>query len=108
MAVDTIERLVDDYCMSCPEDTGNNDGVCDRCHVRKMMDYYNGVDAEKSKTPVHSTEGRKTREDVESLKLNWKSDPCWDIYDTESFEEYRDELTAFQREQEAAWERKRQ
>lgn len=51
---------------------------------------------------------RKTREDIEKLKRDWESDPCWDIYDTEGYEEYRDELVTFQRECEAKWEKRRQ
>jgi len=39
----------------------------------------------------------KTREEVEKLKHNWLRDPCWDIYDTEGFEEYKEELTAYQK-----------
>jgi hypothetical protein len=37
----------------------------------------------------------KSREEVEKLKSDWKSDPCWDIEDTEGFEEYHDELAGF-------------
>lgn len=35
---------------------------------------------------------KKTREEVDALIGNWKNDPCWDIEDTEGFEEYYDEL----------------
>lgn len=42
-----------------------------------------------------------TREDVEKLKQDWLTDGSWDLYDTEGFEAYRDELKAFQEEQEA-------
>lgn len=42
-----------------------------------------------------------TREQVEKLKRNWRDDPNWDLYDTEGFEAYRDELTAYQAEWEA-------
>jgi len=45
----------------------------------------------------------KTREEIEALKASWKNDPIWDLEDTEGFEEYRDELVAFQKEQEAKW-----
>ncbi len=38
----------------------------------------------------------KTREEVNELMRQWKNDPCWDIYDTEGFEEYHDELKVFQ------------
>lgn len=40
----------------------------------------------------------KSREDVEQLKKNWKSDPLWDIERTEGFEEYYDELLAYRNE----------
>ena len=39
---------------------------------------------------------KATREDVERLKRDWAADPCWDIAETEGFEEYEDELRAFQ------------
>ena len=39
----------------------------------------------------------KTREEVEALKKEWEEDPCFDlIYNVEGFEEYREELEAFQ------------
>jgi len=45
----------------------------------------------------------KTRQEVEALKQNWLADGCWDIYDTEGFEEYRDELRVFQINQQQEW-----
>jgi hypothetical protein len=39
----------------------------------------------------------KTRQEVEKLKRQWKADGCWDIWDTEGFEEYKDELKLFQK-----------
>jgi hypothetical protein len=39
----------------------------------------------------------KTREEVEKLKHAWLKDPIWDISETEGFEEYKDELTAYQK-----------
>ena len=45
----------------------------------------------------------KTREQVEALKNNWRFDPCWDIYDTEGFGEYRDELLLFQTNLQQEW-----
>ena len=48
----------------------------------------------------------KTREDVERLKEEWKKDGCWDICDTEGFEEYRDELQQFQEDCEKECEEK--
>jgi len=37
----------------------------------------------------------KTRAEVNELKENWQADPCWDLEDTEGFEDYRKELAAF-------------
>jgi len=45
----------------------------------------------------------KTREDVEFLKSNWISDPCWDIENTEEFEEYSNELLKFRMMMENKW-----
>lgn len=45
----------------------------------------------------------KTREEVEELKRQWKKDPTWDIYETEGFEAYRDELVAYQTQMENEW-----
>ncbi len=45
----------------------------------------------------------KTRAEVEALKKNWIHDPCWDIYDTEGFEEYQDELREFQMNMDRKW-----
>lgn len=33
-----VGNVVDQYCLDCPEDTLNNPNVCDRCHVRRMVD----------------------------------------------------------------------
>jgi polyhydroxyalkanoate synthesis regulator phasin len=49
----------------------------------------------------------KTREEVEALKRNWLNDSCWDIYETEGFEEYREELKEFQANQEEKWKAQR-
>ena len=40
----------------------------------------------------------KSREEIENLKAGWMADPCWDLYETEGFEEYRDELKKYQEE----------
>jgi hypothetical protein len=37
----------------------------------------------------------KTVEEIDALKLNWIKDPCWDIEETEGFEEHKDELLTF-------------
>lgn len=45
----------------------------------------------------------KTREDVEALKSNWMSDPCWDIEETEGFEQYHNELVKFHQFMKNKW-----
>lgn len=45
----------------------------------------------------------RTRDEIEKLKKSWLHDPCWDIEDTEGFEEHRDELLAFRKEQDEKW-----
>lgn len=37
----------------------------------------------------------KTRKEIENLKQNWKSDPCWDIEETEGFEDHKKELLEY-------------
>lgn len=37
----------------------------------------------------------KTNEQIEALKINWSKDPCWDIEDTEGFEDHHGELLAW-------------
>ena len=37
----------------------------------------------------------KSKEQIEDLKKDWLDDPCWDIEDTEGFEEHRTELQLF-------------
>jgi polyhydroxyalkanoate synthesis regulator phasin len=36
-----------------------------------------------------------TRENVDRLKQQWLEDGCWDLEETEGFEEFHDELRAF-------------
>ena len=48
----------------------------------------------------------KTVEEIEKLKRDWENDPCWDLYDTEGFEEYTSELMEHQRKCESAWNKK--
>ena len=43
------------------------------------------------------------RKDVERLKANWASDPCWDIEEAFGFEEYRAELLAYRLTMEEEW-----
>jgi hypothetical protein len=47
-----------------------------------------------------------SREDVERLKRDWYDDPIWDIYNTEGFEAYTEELRIYQKECEEIWEEK--
>ena len=46
---------------------------------------------------------KKTPEEVLDLKMNWLRDPCWDIEDTEGFEDYQAELIAYRLEKEEYW-----
>lgn len=45
----------------------------------------------------------KTREEVEQLKRDWIADPCWDIEDTDGFEDFRSELYEFRNKTETEW-----
>ncbi len=51
---------------------------------------------------------KKTTEEIEKLKEDWKHDPCWDIENTEEFEEHKEELLTYRKEQEAIWEKESQ
>lgn len=48
----------------------------------------------------------KTTEEIEALKKNWLNDPCWDIENTEGFEDHVAELTAFHELKRKEWEQK--
>ena len=37
-----------------------------------------------------------TESELSALKRNWKADPCWDIWQTEGFEDHEQELRLFQ------------
>lgn len=39
--------------------------------------------------------------EIENLKRDWASDPCWDIEDTAGFEVWHDDLLAWRQEYEA-------
>lgn len=39
-----------------------------------------------------------TREEIDELKRQWTNDPCWEIEETEGFEEHFDELWQFHQE----------
>ncbi len=43
----------------------------------------------------------KTPEEIEKLKASWRRDPCWDIEDTEGFEDHQEELLAYRKQVEA-------
>ena len=47
----------------------------------------------------------KTQEQVTMLIHNWLSDPCWNIEDTEGFEEHYEDLKAYRLGMEATWSR---
>ena len=42
--------------------------------------------------------------EVQKLKNSWRADPCWDIEDTEGFEDHREELLAYSQECHDKWE----
>ncbi len=44
-----------------------------------------------------------TTDEIEALKKNWRHDPCWDIEDTDGFEEHKAELKAYRLDYEARW-----
>ncbi|MDI5832506.1 hypothetical protein OCF84_21700 (plasmid) [Shewanella xiamenensis] len=46
---------------------------------------------------------KRTEEEINNLKRDWKDDPCWDLEDTEGFEAHIDELKAFRLQCEADW-----
>src|SRR5690242_5769687 len=48
------------------------------------------------------------RAEIEALKKNWMTDPCWDIETTQGFEEHVDELRAFRLEKETEWKNKQE
>jgi len=46
---------------------------------------------------------KKTNEEIEALKENWKKDPHWDIEDAEGFGEHRVELIEYRMQMQAEW-----
>lgn len=44
---------------------------------------------------------RKTKEQIEELKRQWRNDPCYDLEDAPGFEEYEEELKAYRLDFEA-------
>lgn len=49
-----------------------------------------------------------TQEQIDNLKTQWLHDPCWDIYDTEGFEDHREELKKYQDKVESEWKAQRE
>jgi len=52
---------------------------------------------------VPSTPEELRRQEIDELKAGWASDPCFDIEDTEGFEDVREELDSFRVEMEYKW-----
>jgi hypothetical protein len=50
---------------------------------------------------MNATSPVRTEEEIDALKANWLSDPCWDIEHTEGFEAHAAELRAFRLQLEA-------
>jgi predicted RNase H-like nuclease (RuvC/YqgF family) len=50
----------------------------------------------------------KTRKEIDHLKASWTHDPCWDLADTEGFEDHREELSDYQEKMEAYWKEQRE
>lgn len=49
-----------------------------------------------------------TKTEIEDLKAFWKSDPYWDIEETEGFQEHRQELLEYRQQAEQEWDDERQ
>jgi hypothetical protein len=45
----------------------------------------------------------RSPKEIEDLKRQWRSDPIWDIEDSEGFEAHREELAAYRAQCEAEW-----
>ena len=45
----------------------------------------------------------RSEQDIEKLKRDWQNDPCWDIEETEGFEDHYAELLSFRLEKERKW-----
>ena len=48
----------------------------------------------------------KTRDEIDVLKNDWVDDPCWDIEDTDGFEDHHAELAAFNATMQKEWGRR--
>jgi hypothetical protein len=44
-----------------------------------------------------------TRKQVERLKKEWEWDPIWDLFDTDGFEHYKEELKEHQQKMQVFW-----
>ena len=71
-------------------------------------DRFSGANDDEGDVAVETKTDTPSREQVESLKSAWVSDPIWPIEDTEGFEAYRDELRAFSEKMDAKWEAEKQ
>lgn len=40
----------------------------------------------------------KTRAEIEALKFQWTEDPCWDLEETDGFENHREELREYRQD----------
>ncbi len=45
----------------------------------------------------------KTPQEIEALGKNWEGDPCWDIEDSEGFEDHKQELKKYRLQKERDW-----
>jgi hypothetical protein len=45
----------------------------------------------------------KTVLELDELKSQWRRDPCWDIEETEGFEDHKEELLAYRLKCESEW-----
>lgn len=50
---------------------------------------------------------KKTKKQLNELKAQWEADPCWDIEETEGFEDFHDELAKFRKDTENRWDYER-
>lgn len=48
----------------------------------------------------------KTQDEINALKQSWARDACWDIEETEGFEDHKEELLEFRRMTQADWKAK--
>jgi len=53
------------------------------------------------------TTEKRSPDELNQLKAQWMTDPCWDIAATPGFEAHRAELESFERVTEARWEQER-